>query len=199
MVMVTPSGLTQLPWVSGAVLELVVLVAVGDGLGDGLGEEVGLGLGDAVGLGDGEGLGDDVATLKATLEVAVLPEVSVARATRLWLPAVRPETATLHEVVPLAALHAPPSSATLTPARPLLSEAVPATVRLLLAVLPLEGVETSTLGGAVSALDRPPPAARAGVTATRPRRRPRARAMRARRGVRTGGWLHWVGTGEGVR
>jgi hypothetical protein len=187
------------PCVAGAELVLVVLVAVGDGLGDvvavgegdGLGEAVGEGLGEAVGLGDGDGLGEVVVTLKATLVVAVLPAASVARATRLWLPDVSPETGRVHEVVPLAACQAPPSTATLTPVTPLLSEAVPATVRLLLAVLPLEGAEKRTVGATVSGLVLPPAAASAGVTATRPRGRPRARAVRARRGVRTSCWLHW--------
>jgi hypothetical protein len=192
-VMVTPSGLTQVPWVWGAAPGLVVAEGLGDvvevGEGDGLGEEVGLGegdgLGEEVGLGEGEGLGEDATTPNATLVVELLPAASVARASRLWLPAPRPDSGRLHELVPDAACHAPPSRATLTPVTPLLSEAVPDTVKLLLAVPPLDGEETSTVGATVSGLALPPPAASAGVTATRPRGRPRARAVTARRGVRT--------------
>jgi hypothetical protein len=186
MVMVAPSGLTQVPWVSGAVPELGVLVGEGVGLGVavGVGEGLGLGLGVAVGAGDG----DAVETVNVVLAVRELPAASVARAVTVWLPSARPDSGTLQLAVPDAGCQPPPSTESETALTPTLSEALPRTVRVELVVLPLVGDEIVTEGAVVSVVLwlRGFGAARVGAVAARASGTATEATRRARAGVRTG-------------
>jgi hypothetical protein len=191
-VIVTPSGLTQVPWVLGALEELVVgagvgvAVAVGEGLGDGLGDGLGLVVVVAVGVGEA------VETVNVVLAVRELPAASVARALTLWLPAATPESGTLQLVVPDAACQAAPSTDRETALTPTLSDAVPKTVSDELVVLPLLGEAMDTDGAVVSTAVRLRlGAARVGAVAASASGTATEATTRTRTEVRTGVPLHW--------
>jgi hypothetical protein len=201
---VTPSGLFQVPWVVGALLEPDVLVGVGEGL------TVGLGLGDGDAVGDGEGLGEgDVVgagagadTVKLTVAVPVLPALSLARAVTLCAPSPKPARAALQLVVPDASCQAPPSTCRLTEATLVLSDAAPETVSDVPVVLPFAGDMMATVG-AVASIELAClfafGAADAGAVASSARGRARPAAVRARTEIRTVDCSRGIGTRSGSR
>jgi hypothetical protein len=90
-------------------------------------------------------------TFTVTVAVPTLPAASRARASIEWLPAASEETATVHAVVPVAAVGAPPSTVMLTPTTPTLSPAFPVTATApVVSVAPFCGLVIATVGGVAS-------------------------------------------------
>jgi hypothetical protein len=92
-------------------------------------------------------------TANATEVDPTLFELSVARALMVWLPLLNVVVSSVrdHEDVPLATEYVPPSTAVSTFTTLTLSEDVPLTVMVPLAVLPAAGDEMVTDGAVVSA------------------------------------------------
>src|SRR2546428_9096669 len=94
-------------------------------------------------VGEGEGEAATLPTVTVTLAAAALPEESVARAEIVCeaLVAVVLSHDALHDPVPDASCHAPPSTETSTRVTLALSEAVPDTLTVPPTVAPDEGDE----------------------------------------------------------
>src|SRR5438876_1024633 len=91
-------------------------------------------------------------TFTVTVAIPTLPAASLARALIEWGPAPSAEVATVHEVVPVAAVGTPPSTAMVTTATPTLSSALPDTKTApVVALAPFCGLAIDTVGAVVSA------------------------------------------------